>query len=73
MKVEATIVVSYRADSLAEAGNTLDDVLRRAYERADVEVESVQLNTPATTGPVSLPDVSARPPFPARVPEPPSS
>jgi hypothetical protein len=61
MKLEATIVLSYRADSLAEAGNTLDDVLRRAYERDDVEIESVQLNTPATAGPVSLPQVTPPP------------
>jgi hypothetical protein len=73
MKLEATIVLSYRADSLAEAGSALDDVLRRAYERADVEVESVQLNTPTTSGPVSLPAVAPPPPVPARVPRPPSS
>ena len=68
MKLEATIVLSYRADSLAEAGDALDDVLRRAYERPDMEVESVQLNTPVTAGPVSLPEVAARPrSFPIRL------
>lgn len=71
MKLEATIVLSYRADSLAEAGSTLDDVLARARERADVEVESVQLNTPTTTGPVSLPHVGPPQPPPPQVPHPP--
>jgi hypothetical protein len=27
MKLQATIVISYRVDSLGEAGDTLDDVL----------------------------------------------
>jgi hypothetical protein len=70
MKLEATIVVSYRADSLAEAGDKLDDMLRRAREREDVEVESIELRTPATAGPVSLPRVPSPPPPPAKVPHP---
>ena len=68
MKLEATIVLSYRADSLAEAGNALDDVLRRAYERDDVDVMSVQLNTPVKAGPVNLPQVTLPPPPAERVP-----
>jgi hypothetical protein len=36
MKLQATIVISYRTDSLAEAGDKLDDVLMRARERTDV-------------------------------------
>jgi hypothetical protein len=70
MKLEATIVVSYRADSLAEAGDKLDDILRRAREREDIEVENIQLNTPVTAGPVSLPRVESPPPPPRRVPHP---
>lgn len=30
MKLQATIVISYRADSLGDAGDALDDVLQRA-------------------------------------------
>src|SRR4051794_33903935 len=57
MKLQATIVISYRADSFADAGGALDDVLRRARERDDVEIESIQLSTPSSAGPVSLPYV----------------
>jgi hypothetical protein len=68
MKLQATIVVSYRADSFGEAGAALDDVLRRAREREDVEIDSVQLGTPASVGPVSLPYVERPPAPPERVP-----
>ena len=57
MKLQATIVISYRADSLGEAGDKLDDVLMRARERTDVEVESIELRTPVSAGPVSLPPI----------------
>jgi hypothetical protein len=63
MKLQATIVISYRADSFGDAGDALDDVLRRARERDDVEIDSIQIGTPASTGPVSLPYVE-RPPAP---------
>ena len=46
MKLQARIVFSYRADSLGDAGGVLDDVLQRARERDDVEIDSVQLGTP---------------------------
>jgi hypothetical protein len=70
MKLQATIVVSYRADSLADAGDTLDDVLHRAREREDIEIESIQLHTPTSVGPVSLPRVETPPPPPREVPHP---
>ena len=57
MKLQATIVISYRADSLREAGEKLDDVLVRARERTDVETESIELRTPVSAGPVSLPQI----------------
>jgi hypothetical protein len=70
MKLQATIVISYRADSFGDAGNALDDVLQRARERDDVEVDSVQLATPTSAGPVSLPYVERPPAAPRRVPHP---
>ncbi len=70
MKLQATIVISYRADSFSDAGAALDDVLRRAREREDVEIESIQLGTPASAGPVSLPYVERPPDPPQRVPHP---
>jgi hypothetical protein len=70
MKLQATIVISYRADSFGDAGDALDDVLRRARERGDVEIDSIQVGTPASTGPVSLPYVERPPDPPQRVPHP---
>jgi hypothetical protein len=70
MKLQATIVISYRADSFADAGDALDDVLRRAREREEVEIDSIQLGTPAGAGPVSLPYVETPPAPPQRVPHP---
>jgi hypothetical protein len=70
MKLQATIVMSYRADSFGDAGGALDDVLLRARERDDVEIESVQVGTPASAGPVTLPHVETPPAPPQRVPHP---
>jgi hypothetical protein len=70
MKLQATIVISYRADSFGDAGDALDDVLRRAHERDDVEIDSIQVGTPASSGPVSLPYVERPPDPPQRVPHP---
>jgi hypothetical protein len=70
MKVQATILISYRADSFGEAGGAIDDVLQRAREREDVEIESIQLGTPASTGPVTLPYVERPPAPPQKVPHP---
>ena len=68
MKLQATIVISYRADSFGDAGGALDEVLQRAREREDVEIEAVQLGTPTSAGPVSLPYVERPPAPPQRVP-----
>jgi hypothetical protein len=70
MKVQATILISYRADSFGEAGAAIDDVLQRAREREDVEIDSIQLGTPASAGPVTLPYVERPPAPPQRVPHP---
>jgi hypothetical protein len=70
MKVQATILISYRADSFGEAGGAIDDVLQRAREREDVEIDSIQLGTPASAGPVTLPYVERPPAPPQRVPHP---
>jgi hypothetical protein len=70
MKLQATVVISYRADSFGDAGDALDDVLQRARERDDVEIDSIQLSTPTSAGPVSLPYVESPPAPPQRVPHP---
>lgn len=38
MKVQATVVFKFQAGSLSEAGAVLDDLLRRAAERDDVDI-----------------------------------
>ena len=57
-----TIVISYRADSFGDAGDALDDLLHSAREREAVEIDSIQLTTPSSAGPVSLPSVERPPP-----------
>ena len=70
MKLQAVIVVSFQASSLAEAGEKLDDVLGTARRREDVDVESVELRTPVGAGPVTLPHVARAEPPPGRIPHP---
>jgi hypothetical protein len=68
MKVEATIVLRLQANSLGEAGAALDDLLGRAHERDDVEVDQVNVMTPPGATPVSLPAVSTPGDYPPGVP-----
>ena len=63
MKLTATIVLSFQARTLAEAGAKLDEVLAPARTHDDVEVRSVDLQTPSGAPPVTLPH--ATPPHPA--------
>lgn len=55
MKVQATVLLTFQAKSLAEAGAVLDDVLTRARERDDVDVGRVEAATPPAEVPVTLP------------------
>jgi predicted methyltransferase MtxX (methanogen marker protein 4) len=59
MKVQATVLLSFQAKSLAEAGALLDDVLGRARERDDVDVGRLELLSPPGDRTVTLPPVSA--------------
>jgi hypothetical protein len=59
MKVQATVLLSFQATSLADAGAVLDDVLERARERDDVDVGRVELLSPPGDRTVTLPPVSA--------------
>jgi hypothetical protein len=68
MKVEARIVLRLQASSLGEAGAALDDLLRQAHERDDVEVDQVNVVTPPGARPVSLPAVSTPGEYPPGVP-----
>jgi hypothetical protein len=59
MKVRATIVLSFQAKTLTEAGALVEDVLARARERDDVDVAAVEVTSPPGDQPVTLPPVSA--------------
>jgi hypothetical protein len=59
MKVQASVVLSYQARTLTEAGAVLDDVLRRAREREDVDVAGVEISSPPGERLVTLPPVAA--------------
>jgi hypothetical protein len=59
MKVEASVVFRFQSGSLAEAGAVLDEILGRAHERDDVDVEQINAMTPPGSTPVSLPALSA--------------
>jgi hypothetical protein len=70
MKVQATVLLSFQAKSLAEAGAVVDDVLGRARERDDVDVGRVELLSPPGDRPVTLPPVSAPLGYAPNVPPP---
>jgi len=59
MKVEASVVFRFQSSSLAEAGAVLDEILGRAHERDDVDVQQINAMTPPGSAPVSLPALSA--------------
>ena len=59
MKVQATVVLSFQAKTLTEAGAVLDDVLGRAHTREGVEVSGVELTTPPGDRLVTLPPLGA--------------
>jgi hypothetical protein len=59
MKVQATVVLSFQAKTLTEAGALLDDVLGLAYTREGVDVSGVQLTTPPGDHLVTLPPLAA--------------
>jgi hypothetical protein len=59
MKVQATVVLSFQAKTLTEAGAVLDDVLGRAYDRDGLDVSGVQLSTPPGDHLVTLPALEA--------------
>jgi hypothetical protein len=70
MKLTATIVLAFQARTLAEAGATLDEILAPARDRAEVDVRSVDLQTPSGGPPVTLPQTAVPPNPPPSVPHP---
>jgi hypothetical protein len=70
MKLTTTIVLSFQAQTLAEAGAKLDDVLAPARAHEDIEIKSVELQTPSVGPPVALPHAAPPPAPPSHVPHP---
>jgi hypothetical protein len=70
MKLTATIVLSFQARTLAEAGAKLDEVLAPARTHEDIEIRSVDLQTPSGGPPVTLPHAPPPPAPPPTVPHP---
>jgi hypothetical protein len=68
MRFQATVEFDFKASSLAEAGERLNELLEHAKTIGEMEVASVQLGTPAKAEPVTLP---APVPGPERAPAPP--
>ena len=59
MKVRATVVLTFQAKTLADAGTVLDKVLAPARERDDVDVGAVEMVTPPGEHMVTLPPAPA--------------
>lgn len=59
MKVQASVVLTFQAKTLTEAGAVLDDVLTRARAREDVDVTAVELTSPPGDRAVTLPPLPA--------------
>jgi hypothetical protein len=68
MKVQATVLITFQAKSLAEAGAVLDDVLARARERDDVDVGRVEVASPPSDRPVTLPPITSAVGYAPQVP-----
>jgi hypothetical protein len=70
MKVQATVVLTFQAKSLEQAGAVLDDVLARARAPEDVEVGRVEVVSPPGDRAVTLPPLPASTGHAPRVPPP---
>jgi hypothetical protein len=68
MKVQATVLLTFQAKSLADAGAVLDDVLTRARERDDIDVGRVEVASPPADRVVTLPPVSTAAGYTSPVP-----
>jgi hypothetical protein len=68
MKVQATVLLTFQAKSLTEAGAVLDDALTRARERDDVDVGRVEIASPPGDRAVTLPPLPAATGYAPQVP-----
>jgi hypothetical protein len=73
MKVWATVLLTFQAKSLAEAGAVLDDVLTRPREMDDVDVGRVEVASPPADRAVTLAPLPAAAGYTPQVPPPTTS
>jgi hypothetical protein len=71
MRFQATVVLDFKASSMAEAGARLNELLEHAKNVGEMEVANVQLGTPAKAEPVTLPPLERAPIPPPPAPAPP--
>jgi hypothetical protein len=71
MKFQATVVFTFQAKDLADAGAVMDDLLARARERDDVEVGGVEMVSPPGEHLVTLPPPASAAGFGRSIPPPP--
>jgi hypothetical protein len=55
MKFQATVTFEFQASSLVDAGHKLNDAVEHAREADDMEAKGIELRTPPTGPPVTLP------------------
>ena len=55
MKFQATIVFEFNAGSVVDAGQKVDDVVRQAREGAEMDAKSIDVLTPPSSPPVTIP------------------
>lgn len=66
MKFQATITFDFQASSIVDAGQKLNDAVEHAREAGNMEAKSIELRTPPSSTPVTIPlttgAVAATPP-----------
>jgi hypothetical protein len=60
MKFQATVTFEFQASSLADAGHKLNDAVNHAREHDDMEAKSIELRTPPSAAPVTIPVVAGQ-------------
>jgi hypothetical protein len=59
MKFRATVVFEFNASSIVDAGHKVDDAVKHAREKSDMDARSIDLITPPASAPVTIPPPTA--------------
>jgi hypothetical protein len=55
MKFRATVVFEFNASSIVDAGHKVDDAVKHAGEKSEMDARSIDLITPPGSAPVTIP------------------